>query len=422
MASAGTANAEPQEEEQRYIVTEGSRSKIESAGFAVKRELAGGSVFIVSGPPNAVDELNSISGVEAAGRDVDLPPQSSAGWERGQASTSEESTTSEDSSVGDEAAFVDNQWDKRLMNAFEAHSTATGAGTRVAIVDSGIDDSHPDLGNVNTDLSVSFINGGEQAPHIGDVATRGTFTAGSAAATGKEGVIGVAPEAELVSIRTIDPDEKGELFSPETRRTISNILAGLDYAADIDADVVSLGLTAGPYPRQAESRAINRAVQKVTRSVLRRNTVVTGAAGNSSINLNEGRRFHLPGTVRGTMTASATGRDDNLTFYSNYGRGEIEFAAPSAGRETREATEIPEDLVFSTYPTDLGSYNWDGGTATSAAHVAGLVSLVRELIPNARPRRIEAIMARGAELVRGRNDSKFGAGRINALATVEQAA
>ena len=385
MGAIGVGSAQSTE---GYIVTGGSSNRIERAGYSVERELAGGSVRIVSGPADAEADLDSIGGVSAVTRNfaVELPRP---------VGEVEPRTT-------DDAAFSDEQWDKQLTDTFEAHDIATGEGTRIAIADTGVDDTHPDLGNVNTDLSVSFINGdGTQGPHTGDSGYHGTHVAGIAAATGAVGVVGTAPDAELVSVQVLD-----------NGGTFADILAGADYAADIGSDVANFSLGAGPYPPQANGDGLRVAVQKVMQDVARRGTALTLAAGNASTDLQRGGRFYLPSSVQGTMSVSATTRDDELADFSNYGTNEIHVGAPGAS-------------ILSTFDPDNEvlpgtEYSLLSGTSMAAPQVAGLVGLVCETNPGANTNQIENAIAQGADLVQGRGSPEFGAGRINALDTVQQ--
>lgn len=384
----------------QYVVTGGSTKRIDQAGYTVTRELAGGSVLIVTAPEDAEGDLNSISGVSGVtpNFEVDLS----------------EPVEETDADTTENAAFTDLQWDKQVTDTFEAHDIATGSGTRVAIADTGVDGDHPDLQNLNTDLSVSFTNGdGTEGPYVGDSDDHGTHVAGIAAATGAEGVTGVAPDAELVSIQVLDDGG-----------TFADILAGADYAADIDADAVNFSLGADPFPPQANRDGLRVAVQKVMQDVARRGTLTTASAGNDETNLQQGGFFYLPGTVQGVMTISATGPNDELAFYSNYGTSGIDVGAPGGGYETLEKTlaeegtewPYPTNLVYSTLPE--GAYGWKAGTSMSAPQVAGLAGLVRETDSDAKTNQVENAIAQGAELTRGRSSPELGAGRINALETV----
>lgn len=248
----GTASAQ---EEQRYVATGGNRGQLGDAGFTVERELAGGSVFVVSGPEDAEDDLGSVRGINAVTRDFAVELSDPVA----------ETHTTED------AAFSELQWDKRVTDAFEAHDYATGDGTRIAIIDTGIDPTHPDLQNVITDLSRAFIDGdaSEGADYTGD---HGTHVAGIAAGTGAVGITGIALDAELVSLR---------VFGEEGGAAFADILAAADYAAEIGADSANMSIGTQPIPPQANSEGQRVAVQKVMQDVSRRGTVLTVSAGNA---------------------------------------------------------------------------------------------------------------------------------------------
>lgn len=390
MIGSGSANSTT-----TYVVTGGSRERLEDAGVTVTRELAGGSVSIVSGPADAEGDLEAVGGVSGVTENFEVDfadPVSSA----------EPQTT-------DDAEFTDLQWDKEITDTFEAHEYATGEGSRIVIADTGVDGTHPDLeGDFNEELSVSVVDGGEIAPHMGPAGgDHATHVAGTAAATGDVGVTGTAPDAEIVSVRVLGPDSS----------SFADILVGAEYAAEIGADAANYSLGAGPYPPQANEDGLRVAVQQVMQDVARRGTVLTVSSGNAETDLQRGGTFYLPGTVQGVMTVSASGPNDELAFYSNYGTSEIEVGAPGGGTADEDDYE-QTDLVFSTEPN--GTYGWKAGTSMAAPQVAGLVGLVRELEPDMHANQVESNIAHGAELVPGRSSPEFGAGRINALNTVQR--
>lgn len=389
-----------------YVVTasgSNARDRLTAAGFEVFRELADTTVFGVRGPADAEAELADIAGVTAVSRDVtvdfDTPVQEAA---------------------DSEPAFSDRQWDNRRIEAGPAQDIATGDGTSVAIVDTGIDFDHPDLGNVNETLGVTFVAEDADAPDGGDDSVRGhgTAVAGVTGATGDSGVVGVAPETELIPVRVF-PNEGGARFI--------DIFSGIDYAAAIGADVANFSLgVPGVLPPQANEGGIRAGIQTVFQSAVQRGTVVTASAGNAGGNLQQGGGFSLPNSVPAAFSVSATGPNDELVFYSNFGTNEIDVAAPGGGYETLEKTlsadtlfPFPTNLVFTTYPLELGGYTYIAGTSFSAPQVAGLAALVRDLEPDLNPKQVEQAIKSGAELADGESDPELGAGRINVRNTVE---
>ena len=391
-----------------------ARSRVENAGFTVRHELAEGEVLVVTGPEDAVSDLERVQNVRSVSRDVtfelELPELEK------EADTFEE-----------QGSLEELQWDNDIQDVASAHELTTGDNTRIAIIDTGIDLDHPDLKNVNEEAGAAFVLD-DDVPERGpdDPSGHGTHVAGIAAATGDEGVVGVAPDAELIPIRVF-PEDGGAAFG--------DILAGIDYAADVGADVAnfSLGIPGVQEP-EADLNQLRAEVQTVFQSVTQRGTVITGSAGNDTGNLQQGGGFTLPNSVPAVITVSATSPADTLSFYSNFGTSDIDVAAPGGWYETVERTlgeagedgdiPFPFNGVLSTYPTDLESsvelpgYDFLSGTSMAAPQVAGLVALVRALEPDNNANQVESLIKQGAELVNGQNDPAFGAGRINAFDTV----
>jgi subtilisin family serine protease len=393
LGAIGTATADDEDLAQ-YVVTGGNAAQLERNGYSVAHEILDANVYLVWGPADS--EPSTVQGVDAAFEDFS--------YDLGEP---EPSDTDDDVSS-------DDQWDKHLIDAFEAHEYATGAGTRIGILDTGVDHEHPDLGNVDTDSSRSFI-GWEESGHIGDAQTHGTHVAGIAGATGAEGVTGVAPETELVSLR---------VFAEEGGANVGDSFLALESAAEQGLDAVNMSIGSPPQLAEDNQDGFRIARQRVVRSVTQRGTAVVTSAGNDSTNLqhgNECRTFEdddkeyeicgnwlsLWGSLPNATSVSATNEDDDLAWFSNYGANEIAVGAPG-------------ESVLSAAPVDYedgGLYRLASGTSMSAPQVAGLVGLVRELEPDANANQVENVIERGAE-GNGRGNPETGAGRINALETV----
>jgi subtilisin family serine protease len=448
-ASAGGAS--------QYVAVGGSERRFERAGFAVDQVLAEGSVFVLSGPSDALSDLRNVGGVQTVERNVRFTLERPR-FERSAETSDVEPTT----------LYDDYLWDKQLTRSVEANQIATGEGSKIAIIDTGSDYMHPDLaptldedagrrfknGSIDSGTEADIVVGRPTSPdsdldfdiafvkqHVADdVEGHGTHVAGIAAASDEQGatgtgVLGTAPRADFAPFRVFwwiktgdDSDPVDERWEPTT--TTADILTAIDYAAENGYDAANLSLGTPPLPPQANSEPFVRAYKQVIQSAVARGTVVAASAGNAATDLQRRGVFTLPNSVSGAMSISATAPNDALAFYSNYGTSEIDVGAPGGAYETLEKTlatdtewPYPTNLVFSTISPRVegGAYGWKAGTSMAAPQVAGLVALVRELAPDASTRKVESLIKQGADGATGRSDPDLGAGRIDALDTVELA-
>lgn len=381
----------------RYVTKANGGDGFDGTEFEVLAEVSG-DVVLVAGPDDAVEDLRNVDGVSIAvpdfGVELEVPE-----------------TAESDATLSAEETYDDLLWDKQVQEVREAHGYATGAGRSVAVLDTGVDDTHQDL-DVDVDRSVSVFDGG-LTEHIGDTGTHGTHVAGTIAGTGDVSMTGTAPDATIVSVRILG----------EGSGTFGDILVGMEYAASIGADAANMSIGTSPIPPQANALQYRQLLESVANTVTRDGTLLVGSAGNSSAELGREGVFTLPNSLSGVVSVSSTAPNDELSFFSNYGKSEIDVGAPGGAYETLEKTydpgtewPFPLNLVYSTVP---GGYDWKAGTSMAAPQVSGLAALVRELDESTNARQVESAIKHGAEGSSGRSDAETGAGRINALNTVE---
>lgn len=216
-----------------------------------------------------------------------------------------------------------------------------GTGKRVWVIDSGVDLDHPDL-NVDASLSQSFLSGGGPSASADDQNGHGTHVAGTIAALNNNiGVVGVAPNASVVSIRVLDRRGSGSL---------SGVIAGVNYvAANGSAGEVANMSLGGGVSTSLDAAVANAASTSGVKFVL--------AAGNESDDANN----HSPARVNGPniYTISAMNSGDNWASFSNYGAA-VDYCAPGVSIE-------------STWKD--GGYNTISGTSMAAPHAAGILLL-----------------------------------------------
>ena len=427
-------------------VTGQLKDDISQAGGRLQKTIPKIGVAIASSTdPKFVDRLMAKSGVESV-----IPNLPMFGVDPSVSAF--DSTTSSEFTPDDNPLFS-LQWSLDAINAPDAWAQgARGTGTRVAVLDGGIDTDHPDLaGNLNLSLSTSFVDDEplEFNPDIGGFFSHGTHVAGIiAAADNGLGTIGVAPEAELVHIKVLSDDGTG---------TLDSILAGIVHATEIGADVINLSLgstvSKNGYaildPSDPDDdvflgtkavRDIIRATERATTFAYKNGATVVAAAGNSGINRDRNGNWVVsPADGRNVLAVSATGPigwalDQTIdldvpTSYTNYGRTAIDFAAPGGDRDlsiggvcsVRGSILLPcwaFDFVLSTNAE--ADWTLASGTSMAAPHVAGVAALViSQHGGDLAPDRVEAILRGSADNL-GTNGKHpyLGHGRIDAHAAV----
>ncbi|MGL5859756.1 MAG: S8 family serine peptidase, partial [Phycicoccus sp.] len=230
-----------------------------------------------------------------------------------------------------------------------AWSTTTGRDVVVAVVDTGVDTSHPDLvGRLAP--GVDLVDGGDPDDGNG----HGTHVAGIVAATADNGVgiAGAAPAARIMPVRVLDPAGSG---SPTV------IAEGIDQAVANGADVVNLSLGgSGLSARLLKGGEINRAI----RAASDRGVVVVAAAGNDG-NALRSYRFGVP-----VLVVNAVDEDGGLAEFSNY----ADARAVSAGGVDIVSTVPREPTTL--FPDGTDGYAELSGTSMAAPLVAAEAALL----------------------------------------------
>jgi thermitase len=265
---------------------------------------------------------------------------------------------------------VGDQYALDRIRAFRAWEYSRGGEVDIAVVDSGVDQNHPDIGKISG--QIDFVENDSIAD---DDSGHGTHVAGIAGAlTGNgTGIAGACPSCRLLIAKVLPADGVG---------TLEDVIDGIIWSADNGAEVINLSL--GHYGTStAEEDAVNYAWNK--------GAVVAGAAGNDSTN----QRFY-PAAYTNAIAVSATNQDDRLASFSNYG-GWIDLAAPGVG-------------VLSTVPDD---YGYVSGTSMATPHVSALAGLISAQGYSASQIR-NRMETTAADLGPNGKDVGFGYGRIDA--------
>jgi len=377
--------------------------------------------------------------------------------------------------------FFPAQWGLQAIHAPEAWELgARGQGVRVAVLDTGMyrnpditPPMHPDLeANVNTELARSFVPGEEVwNPDGSGRSWHGTYVAGLIAAAdnvaGPEvpppspfsyddtGIIGVAPEAEIVPIKVLEAATgEGEF---------AWLLKGLLYAAEIKADVINMSL-AGRIPLEGylddngtpdpsddfwvgrrEVMELLHALNRALGIAHRAGATLVAAAGNDAEDLDLVHdEVVMPAEGRHVIAVSATAPElwvfsedpdfDIPTSYTNYGRSVIHLAAPGGDMDMFYSDDPRKDEIVAVVPTpgvEVPAWGWDlvigpfppfswlagEGTSFAAPHVSGVAAMIIGVNGgDMNPIRVQLLLQLSADDKGDRGwDPYFGRGRVNAL-------
>jgi len=251
-------------------------------------------------------------------------------------------------------------------------STASGNGAGsvsvdIAIIDTGINLTHPDL---NVYKQKTFV---KRTTSANDDNGHGTHVAGIAAAKDdSNGVVGVAPGARLWAVKVLDKHGSG---------SISNVIKGIDYVtankAEIDVANMSLGC-------ECFSSSLNLAISN---SVAAGVTYVV-AAGNSARDAQTFSPANHPSVIAVSAIVDTDGKCGGLGLPTSYGSDDTFASFSNRGAVVDMAA--PGVKIFSTYKS--GTYATLSGTSMASPHVAGAAGLYKASNPGASPAQVQGAL------------------------------
>ncbi|GLX52106.1 type VII secretion-associated serine protease [Streptomyces hygroscopicus subsp. hygroscopicus] len=292
------------------------------------------------------------------------------------------------------------QWGLSALRLDQAWRTTRGQGVTVAVLDTGVQEDHPDLvGNV---LPAKDMIGFGARPGDRTWGRHGTAMAGIIAGHGhgpggSDGVMGVAPEARILPVRVILEDSDPARAKARTTRGTA-LADGIRWAADHGADVINLSLgddSASAHPDAGEDEAVQYALKK--------GVVVVASAGNGG---DKGDHVSYPAAYPGVLVATAVDRYGTRAAFST--------------RRWYAAVSAPGVDVVIADPDHKYYEGW--GTSAASAFVSGVAALIKSAHPGLGPAQIKRLLEDTADdpPAGGRDDSR-GFGTIDPVAALKAA-
>ena len=268
------------------------------------------------------------------------------------------------------------QYAANKLRLAEAHKVATGKGITIAVIDSEIDNAHPEFKQA---IAEKFDAVGKpDRPHI-----HGTGMAGAIVA--QDRLMGVAPGARTLAVHAF---ATGSQQSPQA--TTQAIIAGLEWALNSGARVINMSF-AGPYDPML-ALALKRAAEK--------GAVLIAAVGNA------GPKSPPLYPAADPRVIGVTAVDENDQVYKGANVGaQVALAAPGV------------DVMV---PAPADAYQLTTGTSVAAAHVSGVAALLLEKHPEADAQTILEVLTSSATRLGNKRDDRLGWGLVDPLAALAE--
>lgn len=280
-----------------------------------------------------------------------------------------------------------NLWGLSKIHSREAWDITTGSReVLVAVVDTGVDYSHPDLidniwtnpgeiaGNGVDDDRNGFIDdmhGANLLNRSGDPYddnSHGTHVSGTigAAANNGTGVVGVNWKVRIMGVKFLGAGGGGTLFGG---------IQAIHYAVAQGAQIINASWGGAGY---------SQALYDEIKAAGQAGVLFVAAAGNNGLNSEQYPNYPAAYNLDNIISVAATDRNDALAYFSNYGRVSVDLAAPGVS-------------ILSTVPQ--GGYASYSGTSMATPHVAGVAALVKAVFPEIDYATLKARILAGGDTV-----------------------
>ncbi len=334
------------------------------------------------------------------------------------------------------------QWNMRQIGANKAWAAGKlgSSAVKVAILDTGLDYGNRDLmGLVDLTLSKSFVQMdtdtllhyfGPSWHPVTDLQGHGT-NVGAQVSSLAFATAGITSKTTLIGVKVLNQNGSGSL---------GNILNGVLYAADVDADVINMSLGVRGGSSKVADGAYVSFVNRVFNYANRKGSLVVVSAGNDAADMDhDGNTFRSYCSTPNVICVAATGptgftgdsnsgpkvNPDAPAVYSNFGRSAIDVSAPGGNTGGFVWSFCARHAVYPFYQSETvkgprfpctggGSLIGMAGTSQAAPHVAGLAALLVADYGKNSPSTIkEMLLSTSDDLGLEGTDPHYGKGRIN---------
>lgn len=292
-------------------------------------------------------------------------------------------------------------WGMLSIRAPSAWDISTGTATvTVAVIDTGIEYTHPDLaGNIAVNAGETPGNGidddrnGFVDDYYGydfvnsdgdpmDDHFHGTHCAGTIGARGNNslGVAGVAWNVKLMPVKVLSATGSG---------STAGVAAGMNYAVKRGVKILSMSLGGSGYSQTLEDAIINAKNNGV---------LVVAAAGNSAVNTDISPSYPASSAQDNVISVAASTNTDTLASFSNWGPTSVDLAAPGQS-------------ILSTYLS--GQYATASGTSMATPHVAGMAALIKSIKPDLTYAQIKSVLLTTVDPLTSLSGKMVSGGRAN---------
>lgn len=260
-------------------------------------------------------------------------------------------------------------WGIARIQAPGTWSKTEGQGIRVAVLDTGISRTHPDLQVAGSYNAIS------NRP-VKDLNGHGTHVAGTIAALNNSfGLVGAAPKVKLYAVKSFD--KTGSAYT-------SDIVQGLDWCIRHNMNVINMS-----FGMEGESGSI----KELIRRAYRKGIVLVASAGNSG---KDSGAIDFPARLQEVIAVAAANKNNKIADFSSRGSG-IALAAPGVG-------------ICSTYPGK--TYRSLDGTSMASPHVSGSAALLLSRKRSLSPSQIKGLLRQMTVKLSGYGEKDQGAGLL----------